>query len=94
MSWRLDNIPTVHGKGQLPECFTVYNGEEDLANKLFNFRKKYDLLKTPQRVFDNFIVNYPASYFGNKTAIREVLQIIKNINNRKEENINPSPRYS
>jgi glycosyltransferase involved in cell wall biosynthesis len=77
MSWRLDDHPVMHGPGQLADCFTVYESENDLAKKLMTFKDQYDLFTTPRKVFDDFIKNYPALYFGNKIAIKEVLQMIK-----------------
>ncbi|MGN6802738.1 MAG: hypothetical protein ACTHJN_12630 [Ginsengibacter sp.] len=76
MSWRLDDKPQVHGDGTLPSCFTVYEDEEGLAQKLEEFKKNYHPSETPQKVFDSFIKHYPTFYDGNKKAIKGVADFI------------------
>lgn len=80
MSWRLDENPEIHGPGKLPECFFVYNGENDLRNKLIELKNSYILDQTPFNVFDVFIKNYPTYYSGNHEALQEVLERIENDN--------------
>ncbi|MDN3655865.1 hypothetical protein QWZ08_09535 [Ferruginibacter paludis] len=83
MSWRLDEQPMPHGKGELPKCFSVYDTDDDLANKLNEFKRGYDLVKTPQKVYDDFIKHYHTSYFGNTAGIAEILKFIKHFNKEK-----------
>lgn len=78
MSWRLNENPKIHGEGILPECFTVYNGEEDLINKLLEFKRSYDLDETPKKVFDNFLKHYRDFYFGNEFEIDRFLKRFQN----------------
>jgi hypothetical protein len=82
MSWRLDKNPLVHGPGTLPECFVVYNGRNELKAKLKEIINDYDLSKTPQKVFDIFIRNYPTYYEANQMEFKDVLRRIE----RKELN--------
>ncbi len=77
MSWRLDEVPQVHGKGELPGCFTVYDGEEDLLQKLELFKKNFDLVETPLRVFDECKKNYPAFYEGDRGELDKWLGAVK-----------------
>lgn len=77
MSWRLDENPTIHGPGILPDCFVVYNGIEDLKFKLKNIMENYDLIITPQKVFEVFYHNYPTYYEGNQNAWMDVLRRIE-----------------
>lgn len=79
MSWRLDENPQVHGKGILPGCFTVYNGEHDLYYKLIDFKNDFDAKETPQRVFDIFYKNYPFFYEGNSVEVQRCLAQIKDM---------------
>ncbi len=76
MSWRLDDNPKIHGPGLLPECFTVYNDEEDLKNKLFGFKIEYNPERTPKSIFDNFILNYPNLYNGNPKEVQRIIEFI------------------
>ena len=76
MSWRLDNEPKVHGPGMLPECFTVYNDENDLKNKLLAFKKNYNSVTTSKLIFDYFILNYPNFYNGNPKQVQRVIEFI------------------
>lgn len=77
MSWRLDDKLEVHGPGTLPDCFLVYDGEEDLKNKLTVMRDNYDLKATPEKVFGTFIRFYPTFYEGNAESLSEVLKRIE-----------------
>ena len=76
MSWRLNENPKIHGEGILPDCFTVYDNSE-LEEKLMKFKAEYDLVKTPQKVFDNFLANYPEFYYGNDKELQRVLTHLK-----------------
>lgn len=76
MSWRLDENPQIHGPGKLPECFIVYDDDKQLKNTLEALKENYDLEKTPKKVFDMFLENYPSFYEGNPTALKEVLEKI------------------
>lgn len=73
MAWRLNSNPAVHGDGILADCFTVYNDENDLIKNLMLFKNNYDLVKTPQIVFENFIDNYAGYYHGKQAALKEVI---------------------
>jgi hypothetical protein len=77
MSWRLDENPQVHGPGNLPECFIIYNGMEEMKIKLQNIISNYDLDNTPQKIFDIFYDHYPTFYDGNLKAVEEVFNKIK-----------------
>lgn len=77
MSWRLDKNPEVHGPGILPECFIIYNGFNDLKEKLKKMREDYDFEKTPKNVFDVFYKNYPTYYDGNQKALKDFLKRIE-----------------
>jgi hypothetical protein len=79
MSWRLDDDPQVHGEGLLPPCFTVYEGEDDLLQKLISFKQNYCTVETPKEVFSNFIKNYPCFYEGNKIELENWVNYIKNL---------------
>jgi hypothetical protein len=85
MSWRLNPYPQVHGDGILPECFTVYNSEEELEEKLLAFKEGYDFVKTPKRVFNNFLQNYPSFYEGND---KELQRLLKRLSNTVGERLN------
>ena len=76
MSWRLNENPKIHGEGILPDCFTLYDNSE-LEEKLMKFKVEYDLIKTPQKVFDNFLANYPEFYYGNDKELQRVLTHLK-----------------
>jgi hypothetical protein len=76
MSWRLNENPQAHSKGVLPECFTVYNNEEQLVKELIAFKENYDLQKTPKKVFDNFLAHYPDFYYGNEKELQRALKSI------------------
>jgi len=74
MSWRLDSHPEVHGPGTLPECFVVYDNKDDLKRKVEEIRSNYDLIRTPQKVFDVFLENYPHYYNGNIEGLNQVFE--------------------
>ena len=78
MSWRLDENPEVHGPGILPDCFTVYNGEDDLLHKLLTFKEHFQPEITPLRVFADLVKYYPGFYNGDDDAIKKFLKFIKN----------------
>jgi hypothetical protein len=82
MAWRLDENPSVHGPGSLPECFVVYNGKNDLKTRLNEIKNDYDFKRTPQKVFDIFLKYYPFYYEANQVAFKDVLGRIE----RKELN--------
>lgn len=76
MSWRLDEAVEIHGPGRLPECFIIYYGKEDLKKQLLTIKEEFDIIKTPQNVFDVFYKNYPTFYEGNQEAINDVFSRI------------------
>ncbi len=76
MSWRLDEAPEVHGPGNLPECFVVYRGKDDLKEKIGKIRKSFDSIKTPVTVANCFNRFYPTFYSGNQDALREFIEIM------------------
>jgi hypothetical protein len=76
MSWRLDEKVEVHGSGTLPECFFVYDGEENLKKQLKELKDNYDLKNTPKKVFDDFYKHYPTFYEGNMVSLQDVLKRI------------------
>ncbi len=77
MSWRLDEKPEVHGTGILPSCFTVYNGEDDLLQKLLAFKENFQPEILPLRVFADLVKYYPGFYKGDDDAIKKFLEFIK-----------------
>jgi hypothetical protein len=81
MSWRLDEKPEVHGPGILPDCFTVYDGEDDLLQKLLAFKLNYNSLEKPIQVFNKFIQTYPAFYEGDQPELNRCLDFIKSYKN-------------
>lgn len=81
MSWRLDENPEVHGPGTLPNCFTVYNGEDDLLMKLLEFKDKFNPVETPLQVFNEFLKTYPTFYEGNRAELNRCLDYIKSFIN-------------
>ena len=62
MSWRLDENPEVHSHGILPSCFTVYNGEDDLLQKLLDFKENFNPVETPLEVFNEFLKTKEKQY--------------------------------
>lgn len=81
MSWRLDKNPQVHGPGILPGCFTLYNNEDDLLQKLLEFKENFNPVETPLEVFNEFFKTYPAFYEGNQTELNRFIDFIKNYKN-------------
>lgn len=77
MSWRLNEDPQIHGEGVLPDCFTVYNTEEQLIKELATFKEDYDLEKTPKKVFNNYLTHYPQFYYGNEKELQRAIQTIQ-----------------
>jgi hypothetical protein len=77
MSWRKDHSPEVHGKGILPGCFTVFENEEDLLEKLMLFKSYFDEAATPIQVHNTFIENYPSFYHGNAEELNRWLDTLK-----------------
>lgn len=77
MAWRLDENPTIHGPGTLPECFVEYHNREDLVAKLEEMKESYDMVSTPQKVFDIFYNTYPTYYDGNKVQLNDFINKIK-----------------
>lgn len=75
MSWRLNDKPEVHGKGLLPDCFTIYN-ENNLLEKLLSFKENYDTVSTPLSVFNIFIKHYPDFYGGNRSELNRFVDYI------------------
>ncbi|HEY4875338.1 MAG TPA: hypothetical protein VIH86_07185 [Puia sp.] len=73
MSWRLNKNPESWANGELPDCFTVYDNEDDLVNQLQKMRDSYDLEKSPQLVFNTFINHYSTFYYGDVNALQVVL---------------------
>lgn len=77
MSWRLDENPKMWEKGQLPECFVVYNDKDDLVEKLISFKNNFDYKKTPLELNRIFKTNYPHFYYGNTKAVIDLTDRIK-----------------
>lgn len=91
MSWRLDENVEIHGPGSLPKCFILYQGREDLKNKVVSIRDGYDLVQTPKKVFEEFIRYYPTFYYGNRSSLKGILSLIENgvmQNNSYDQNSN------
>jgi len=77
MSWRLDETPELHGSGILPSCFTVYNSEEDLLQKLLVFKENFQPETSPLRVFADLVKYYPSFYKGDDVEIKKFIDFIK-----------------
>jgi hypothetical protein len=80
MSWRLNDDATVHGPGTLPDCFTVYDSETDLYEKLIQFKLNFDRVNTPLNIFKNFYQHYSSFYDGNNKALVEAIDFVKSRN--------------
>lgn len=80
MSWRLDEKLEVHGPGTLPDCFIVYDGEQDLTEKMIDLHNNYNIKKTPFEVFNTFTKYYPTFYEGNNKSLKAVLNRIRTKN--------------
>ncbi len=81
MSWRLNEDPVTHGPGVLPKCFTVYSGEDELLQKLLEFKENFDSVETPLKIFGYFIKQYPFFYEGNSEELKKCLEQIKRTRN-------------
>jgi len=81
MSWRLDKEPLLHGEGILPDCFTVYNTEEQLINQLNHFKSNYQPVISAERVFKTLLENYPSFYYGNQKELKRLLTNLQNCKN-------------
>lgn len=77
MSFRLNSNPTVHGPGELPECFVTYNSRDDLKQKLLNLRSRYDSETEPFKVFEVFRKHYSSFYEGNLSGLKAALDKIR-----------------
>ena len=73
MSWRKDENPKMHGPGELPGCFTVYEGADDLYNKLIEFKTNFNKEDTPMKAFNSFIRHYPTFYNGDKKELQKFI---------------------
>jgi hypothetical protein len=73
MAWRLDEKPMPWGPGILPDCFKVYQNEEELERQLLLLKQQFDGEKTPLQVFNTFLKYYPDFYYGNLNSLKEVL---------------------
>lgn len=80
MAWRLDEKPMPWGPGQLPDCFKVYQNEEDLEKQLLQLKQQFDGEKTPLQVFDTFMKHYSSFYYGDLNSLKEVLLQFKPLN--------------
>ena len=80
MAWRLDENPMPWGTGQLPDCFKVYQNEEELEKQLLLLKQQFDGEKTPLQVFDTFIKHYSNFYYGDVNSLKEVLLQYKPLN--------------
>jgi hypothetical protein len=74
MAWRLDEKPMPWGPGSLPDCFKVYQSEEELEKQLLILKQQFDGEKTPLQVFDTFIKYYSDFYYGSLNSLKEVLE--------------------
>lgn len=73
MAWRLNERLMPMGQGALPDCFQIYTSEAELENKLIKIKKTYDAEKTPLDVFNTFLENYAKFYYGDKDALKYIL---------------------
>ena len=76
MSWRLDEKPAVHGKGRLPGCFTVYENEDDLLQKLLLFKTAFDPNTTPVGITKEFMEYYSSFYNGDQKELDRFLSFV------------------
>lgn len=77
MSWRLDENPQIHSKGQLADCFTVYDNPEDFEIKIKKYLKNYNPYETPKKVFQEFVKYYPNHFYGNVSELEKVINMFK-----------------
>jgi hypothetical protein len=76
MAWRLDEQPIPMGQGVLPDCFQIYRGAAELESKLDGIMGTYDAEKTPLKVFNTFLEHYDKFYYGDKLALKYILDQI------------------
>jgi hypothetical protein len=79
IAWRISVNHTRWGEGDLPECFTEYDDEDDLVKKLIQFKNTFDLTETPNKVFRNFLAHYPEYYYGNNEETSRFLKRLKEL---------------
>ncbi len=77
MAWRLDEQPMPMGQGLLPDCFQIYQNENELRNKLIGMQQDYDAEKTPLTVFNIFLDHYARFYYGDKSALQYIVGQLK-----------------
>ncbi len=77
MAWRLNENPASMGPGLLPDCFRVYQDENDLEAKLSALIKTYDVSKTPVQVFRIYLDSYEKFYRGDKKELERLLAALK-----------------
>lgn len=78
MAWRLNENPEIHGPGDLPECFVVYENQKQLESKLQSMRSNYDLDQTPKEVFNTFLKHYRHYYEGDTEVLKEFMAKVEN----------------
>lgn len=77
MAFRLNEDAKMYGPGVLADCFTVYDGYDDLVTKLKRFKNSFNNITTPKTIFESFIKNYPDFYYGNDDALRSLISDLK-----------------
>lgn len=77
MAWRLNAEPRPWGMGELPECFQVYETDEELEIALIEFKLKYHAVNTPIEIHDIFMKHYAHYYHGNRNALQLALEMIR-----------------
>lgn len=83
MSWRMGvDADDKNSPGEyLPDIFTIYDSSDDLERELRSFKENWNSVSTPQKIFDEFIRNYPHFYYGDMPSLALALE---HITNRKE----------
>ena len=76
MAWRLNNDPKPWGNGDFPDCFQIYSSDQDLEKALIDFKVNYHRVNTPIEINDTFMRNYSHFYYGNRSAIRSLMNIV------------------
>lgn len=76
MAWRLNEDAKPMGEGILPDCFKIYRNNEELENKLTELLKDYNQEETPIKVFNTFIENYNNFFYGDKKAVKYIIDQI------------------
>ncbi len=76
MAWRINENSEENGKNILPDCFKIYNNDEDLLNQVIYIRDNYDFEKTPVKVYESFIKNYKNFYCGDINALESLIEKI------------------